>query len=117
VSGTDAGAEDDPLVRPYILTAGREDRLTALDVASLVVAVGESARDTALEPEHLTLLSLCRSPQSIAELSARSQIPVALTKILVQDLLNRGYARSHSPAEPSADAGLLNSVLAGLQRL
>lgn len=117
-TGPESWEDEDALVRPYVLTSGRDRRVDFdLDLASLIVATEEKVNEAALEPEQLALLALCREPQSVAELSARLDIPVAVVKVLLRDLIGRDYARARSPQEDRPDQDLLQSVLTGLRRL
>ncbi|QVQ54290.1 DUF742 domain-containing protein [Spiractinospora alimapuensis] len=110
--------EEDPLVRPYILTVGRDrSGCPALDVASLVVTTDATVDEDTVEPEQLRMLSLCRVPQSVADVSASLDMPLAVVKVLLGDLITRGYLRAHAPAQSAAQPELLSEVLAGLRRL
>lgn len=110
-----------PLVRPYALVRGRTHaRKGAFDLVSYVVAVMEHL-DTWLEtePEHTRLLSLCRQPLSVSELTARSGLPIGVVRVLLGDLLVMGAIRVREPfpdgERPSLS--LIRMVLAGLQAL
>lgn len=114
---SDAG----PLVRPYVIAQGREHADTVrLDMISVVIAARRAEVDEmALEPEQLRILELCRRPQSVAEVSAHLDIPVAVVKVLLSDLLNRGLALARAPytAKSPVSRDVLQAVLDGIQRL
>ncbi|MFE3196292.1 DUF742 domain-containing protein [Nocardia sp. NPDC059240] len=110
-----------PLVRLFAVTRGR-GRVARpdLDVATLVV---DSARGIPLrysEPEYTTIVWLCRTPLSVAEISAHLRLPMTMTKVLIGDLIDDGrlIVRS-SPTSTGniADIGLLRTVLAGIRAL
>ncbi|MFA1551128.1 DUF742 domain-containing protein [Actinomadura chokoriensis] len=105
-----------PLVRPYALIAGRTRPAVQLDLLSLVVATGELPGG--LDPEHVKALGLCRSPTSVAEVAAHLRLPVAVTKVLLADLVHwRALTtRAPRPAADLTDRDLLEKLLDGLQR-
>lgn len=112
------GAEEaEWLVPLYVLVNGRtRPRNTSLDLATQVVAL--PADLTVLEPEYKAIITCCEGWISIAEISAELVIPLAVVKVLVDILLERGYLALGSPAQKVvADRGLLQTILAGLQRL
>jgi hypothetical protein len=113
--------EAGPLVRPYVIAQGREHADTVkLDMISVVIAAKRAEIDEmALEPEQLQILELCRRPQSVAEVSAHLDIPVAVVKVLLSDLLNRGLALARAPytAKSPVSRDVLQAVLDGIQRL
>ncbi|GAB3500435.1 DUF742 domain-containing protein [Nocardiopsis coralliicola] len=122
-----------PLVRPYALTQGRTRSAAAaqLDLISIVVArnrpagASDSLRGaggdggTARRPEHAAILRSCRSPVSVAEISARLDLPVTVAKVLVGDLLDTGDVVATAPptAERPPQMNLLQAVLDGIRRL
>ncbi len=109
-----------PIVRPYALTGGRT-RPTgeALDLVSMITAVrGAQASGDGLEPEHLTLLRLCRVPASVADLTADLDLPLGVVRVLLSDLLQRGLIAVARPAPGRlTDPQLLKEVADGLRRL
>lgn len=113
--------EAGPLVRPYVIAQGRDHADTVqLDMISVVIAAKRAEVDEmALEPEQLRILELCRRPQSVAEVSAHLDIPVAVVKVLLSDLLNRGLALARAPykAQSPVSRDVLQAVLDGIQRL
>ncbi|MEV1143301.1 DUF742 domain-containing protein [Micromonospora sp. NPDC049799] len=118
----DIGDADDEavggLVPLYILVNGRTSpRNTALDLATQVIAMpNESMR---LEPEYADILRLChRRWMSVAEIGAYLHRPLTITKVMVDVLLEQGLLVIGSPAQQTvADRKLLETVLAGLERL
>ncbi len=113
---TDSG----PLVRPYTMTGGRtRSPGDTLNMISIIVATRESDDWGALEPEHATILRLCHSPISVAELSAQLDIPMAVIKVLLGDLITKGdvCAREPVPAADLPEMNILQAVLDGIRRL
>ncbi|GAA2430786.1 DUF742 domain-containing protein [Actinomadura vinacea] len=108
--------EAGPLIRPYTVNEGRTRPSVHLDLLSLVIAIGRPAPD--MEPEHLKVLDLCRTPISVAEVAAHIRLPVAVTKVLLADLVDRGAIATRVPdPRPAADHHLLEKLLDGLQRI
>ncbi|MEV2276226.1 DUF742 domain-containing protein [Nocardiopsis sp. NPDC049922] len=120
-SEADGQQEAGPLVRPYVIAQGRDHADSVrLDMISVVIAAKRAEVDEmALEPEQLRILELCRRPQSVAEVSAHLDIPVAVVKVLLSDLLNRGLALARAPytAKSPVSRDVLQAVLDGIQRL
>ncbi|MCF3131434.1 DUF742 domain-containing protein [Streptomyces olivochromogenes] len=118
--------EAGPLVRPYAMTGGRTRpgptgvrfdliALVALDPGAPVVD-----DDTALGPEHRTLIDLCRTEtQSVAELAADADLPVGVVRVLLGDLLELGCVTVSSPVPPAQlpDERILREVIEGLRAL
>ncbi|WP_067479191.1 DUF742 domain-containing protein [Actinomadura hibisca] len=114
--------EAGPLVRAYALTRGRARPATSgegFEMIAIIVAVDRPAATPEIGPEHLAILDLCRSPQSVAEISARLGLPLVVVRVLLGDLLSRGHIAVRRPEErPQAvTQNLLREMLHGLQAL
>lgn len=113
--------------RLYTVTGGRAHADTIpLDLVTLIVS--ESEPSPGMQSEHVRILSLCRRPAAVVEISADLRLPVSVVKILVGDLLETGQvvarqpAQSAQSAQPDRQAGLpnpelLKQVLVGLEKL
>lgn len=101
----------------YVLVNGRTSpRNTSLDLATQVIALPVDTR--ALEPEYEAIVSRCWTWMSIAEIAAHLHYPLALTKLLVDVLLERRFLTIGSAAEePVTDRGILETILARLESL
>ncbi|MEY9210983.1 DUF742 domain-containing protein [Thermobifida halotolerans] len=109
-----------PLVRPYTVTGGRtRSGQTRLDMISTVVASRREADTSLLQPEHLSILRLCRSPMSVAEVAAHLDLPMTVVKVLLGDLVAKGFvlARAPMPRTEAPEMTLLQAVLDGIRRL
>jgi hypothetical protein len=111
--------EAGPVVRLYALTRGRTRSASyELDLITLVMA--GPRRDTErLAPEYQRVLSVCTSPQSVAEVSAKVDLPLGVVKVLIGDLIEQNYLvfrSSWAPTDvPSLD--MLQKVLDGIHKL
>jgi Protein of unknown function (DUF742) len=116
---------EDSFVRPYTITHGRTVSTHGeLTLITLIVALAQAEErlDTrGLEPEHRFILRQCRRPVALAEIAARLDLPVAVTKILISDLITLGVAAARPPVALAAgqkpDIRLLQAVRDGLRRL
>lgn len=105
------------LVRPYTVSNGRTRPTNELDMLSLVIATGRYTQGR-LDVEHAQALGLCHHPTSVAEVSARLRLPIAVAKILLSDLVDCGalIARAPRPAADPTDPHVLEALLDGLRR-
>ncbi|WP_040841879.1 DUF742 domain-containing protein [Nocardia brevicatena] len=118
---TDPWGEEDagPVVRLYALTRGRgRTGRSDLSLDTMVVdaRAGFALRRT--EPEYVEIVRLCRSPQSVAEVSAQLRLPLTLTKVLIGDLIDDGRLVVRAPVEATndiADIGLLQMIANNLR--
>src|SRR5690349_11816814 len=88
------------LVRPYAVTRGRTRVGTHdLQLITLIFTVepaplpGQLAR---LAPEHRQIVTICRRPTSVAEISASLKLPLSVVKILIGDLVEQGLVHFRS---------------------
>ncbi|GAA0549469.1 DUF742 domain-containing protein [Actinomadura livida] len=110
-----------PMVRPYVMTSGRiEPTRGEFDLITLVVAVGpEPEGAIGLGPEHLAIIRLCQSVMSVAEITGHLDLPVATVRVMLGDLLDKGFVSMQEP-EPEADMHdirLYKAVIDGLRAL
>jgi Protein of unknown function (DUF742) len=121
-SGTDPGRRTPGrLVRPYTLTGGRTRPSHAdLELEALVstTSLGEST-DLSLSFEQQAIAMLCRDVLSVAEVSARLDLPLGVARVLVADMADEGLVIVHRPASPGErpDLTLLERVLYGLRTI
>ncbi|MDQ0987979.1 DUF742 domain-containing protein [Streptomyces sp. V2I9] len=110
------------LVRPYVITRGRdlpdEDKLSLITLVT--TATDERQRPQRLSPEERQVLEMCASGYlSVAEIAAHSQLPLGVVKVLLSSLTEGGYllTRAPVPAARLANRTLLQEVLDGLKAL
>jgi hypothetical protein len=111
-----------PLVRPYQVTRGRTtSNWRDLDMITLVVAARWDPNVERMGHEHAGIVRMCGNPLSVAEVSAGLSLPLAVTKILIGDLIEAGYLIFRAPPSPAAtqtpDLKLLQAVLDGVRKL
>lgn len=115
----DAARDTDGLVRPYSWTAGRTSSRFELSFETLISATGR-ALDGAAAPEHRTILTLCATPHSVAELAALLSVPLGVARVVLGDMAEAGSVMVHrtvGSADGVLDLDLMRRVLQGLQRL
>ncbi len=109
-------------VRPYLLTGGRTRSAVDLPLEALVRTTesGHAALGTQSRERH-QIISLCASPQSVAEISAHLKIHLQVARVLVGDLVQEGHVATHVAKHETAsarpDLRLLEQVLDGLHSL
>ncbi|MFF3449690.1 DUF742 domain-containing protein [Streptomyces sp. NPDC002667] len=105
--------------RLYVLTGGGDggDR-AEVDLVTLVVARAVTP-PPATPPEQSALLRLCRTPLSVAEISAYLSLPFSVVTVLLTELLAAELVQARAPIVRQAlpDRSLLEAVMHGLQKL
>jgi hypothetical protein len=107
-----------PFLRPYAMTEGRTEP-TGADLA-IEDLVGVTTDPPGwLSFEHRSIALACRETLSVAELAARVDLPLGVTRVLVGDLAAQGVVHVHrAPSHAGGpNVALLEQVLHGLQRL
>ncbi len=89
-----APAREANLVRPYTLTAGRTDTEVDLPLEAPIQAL-QSAVFHRWSSNDLRgkIIQLCIKSPSVAEISARLDVPLGVARVLVGDLVTSGYLR------------------------
>lgn len=110
------------LVRPYTLTAGR----THTDVSLPLEAPVQTERRAhpnqwpVSDPRGL-IVELCQAGPSVAEISARLDLPLGVARVLVGDLVASGYLRVRPTLTESSTGDerreLIGRTLRGLRAL
>jgi hypothetical protein len=82
------------LVRPYTLTAGRTHTDVSLPLEAPVQTLRPAQPNQwpASDPRG-RIVELCQAGPSVAEISARLDLPVGVARVLVGDLVTSGYLR------------------------
>ncbi|MEW2218133.1 DUF742 domain-containing protein [Streptomyces sp. NPDC006990] len=111
------GWEESGPERLYVITGGREadSAGSRLDLVTLIVSREEPG--VGMQPELAAILRICRSPLSVAEISAHLALPSSATGVLLDDLLADGRVEAREPASSLPDIALIEAVIDGLQKL
>jgi hypothetical protein len=110
------------LVRPYTLTAGRTSASIALPLEAPIEA-NESAENHRWLPNDVRgdIVKLCATRPSVAELAARLNVPLGVTRVLVGDLVRSGDVRVLATLDDSSSVEerreLIGRTLRGLRTL
>ncbi|MER8095708.1 DUF742 domain-containing protein [Streptomyces goshikiensis] len=119
MSNPGRGWEDGTPERLYVITGGRSGPLqsTSLDLVTLIIA--RSGPRPGMQPEHASIMRLCQSPLSVAEVSAYLGLPVSVVTVLLGDLLDANQVLSRPPVAPAQlpDLALIEAVIDGLRKL
>jgi len=96
-TSTPGGEDEDPVVRPFMLTGGRTRPLRdGLRIETQLHATA-GALAAPLRFESRRIIELCQAPRSVADLSAALRAPLAVVRILVADLVGEGLLRIDEP--------------------
>ncbi|MFG1922484.1 DUF742 domain-containing protein [Cryptosporangium sp. NPDC048952] len=88
---------DESFVRPFVLTGGRtQPRHDGLRIETQLHATPQ-ALSAPLRFESRRIVELCQAPQSLADLSAALRAPLAVVRILVDDLVTEGHLLIDEP--------------------
>jgi hypothetical protein len=109
------------LVRPYYMTGGRtRPAHDDLELETLVstTSLGQISPKVG-GVERRAIAALCRDLLSIAEVSARLDLPLGVARVLIGDMADEGLVTLHRPTNigDRPDLALLQRVLYGLHHL
>jgi len=113
--------EAGPVVRPYAVTKGRTLPSGEAAFGLIDVVITTSTRPSEHfrpGPEHRRILSLCRRPTPVVDLTSEIDLPLGVVRVLLGDLTSEGMLRVLSTQkQPMTDQRLLRMVLDGLESL
>ncbi len=110
------------LVRPYTLTAGRTDTNIDLPLEAPIQTL-QSGLAHQWPPNDVrgSIIQLCVDSPSVAEISARLDLPLGVARVLVGDLVLSGYLRVHRTLSERSTCDerheLIGRTLRGLKAL
>lgn len=116
-------AEREPsLVRPYTLTAGRTDTDVDLPLEAPVQTLEAGlAHRWPADDARGKIIALCVDSPSVAEISARLDLPLGVARVLIGDLVTADYLRVHRTltdrSTPDERHELIGRTLRGLRAL
>jgi hypothetical protein len=101
----------------YVITGGAGSSARAFDLVTLIATRSEP--DPSMQPEQAAILSMCRYPLSVAEVSAYLSLPFSVVTVLLHQLVEDERVEAIAPVPVAAypDRGLLEAVIHGLRRL
>jgi hypothetical protein len=108
------------LVRPYYMTGGRaRPAQNDLEIEALVSTTAQGERSPKLNVEQRAIIALCRDLLSIAEVSARLDLPLGVARVVIGDMAAEGLVILHRPTTVGdrPDLALLQRVLYGLNQI
>jgi hypothetical protein len=109
------------LVRPYYMTGGRtRPAHDDLEMETLVSTTALGATSPKVGGvERRAIVTICRDLLSIAEVSARLDLPLGVARVLIGDMAEEGFLILHRPSSDGGrpDLALLQRVLYGLHQL
>ncbi|MGW2278227.1 DUF742 domain-containing protein [Streptomyces sp. NPDC001770] len=109
------------LVRPYTMVRGRTHvHHHVFDLVTFVKSLTTSVQEWhGTEPEHETLLELCRIPISVSEIISHTRLPLGVVRVLLGDLLDLRTIQVSKPYQEDGrpSVSLIREVLTGLQAL
>ncbi len=108
-------------VRPYTWTQGRTSPVQDLAVETLV-STSDVDRDvaTTYSAEHAAIAGLCAGVRSVAEVAALLALPLGVARVLLADMIDKGWVHVHrNPMESGSppDLTLMERVRDGLHQL
>jgi hypothetical protein len=109
--------------RPYTVTGGRTRPAHDLELETLVQAVTgvDDEQLAELGREQRAIAALSREVVSVAEISARLDLLLGVTRVIVGDMAHQGMVVLYRPQAALADADppveLLERVLHGLKKI
>ena len=117
-SHDDGPAEEADVVRPYYVTGGRvHDGLGDFGTVYMLTPTGET-RVGDLAFERRQIAELCRSAQSVAEISALLSLPLGVATVLTRDLAAAGFlAAATSAPDPTTDLTIITRLINAVHAL
>lgn len=110
------------LIRPYTFTRGRTEptREVAIEAVLVTTQRGRQEAPFAGRDKHL-ICDLCdRQPQSLAEVAARTRMPLGVARVLVAEMVAEDMLTLHDTTIDDSyteHMDLLEKVLDGLRKL
>ena len=110
------------LVRPYAVTRGRTEPQRDIPIEAVLVASHGSVQEARFAGHDKYRIAVLCEPraQSLAEIAARSRLPLGVARVLVADMVTDGLLSLHSatPRQGFTERmDLLERVLSGLRKL
>lgn len=106
-------------VRPYAITGGRTSTDgPVLEMESQIVATERGRTNQhRYRWEAARVIEACDSATGLIEVSAKLEIPVGVTRVVVSDLIKQGAVELLVEEQPASYSELLEKVLDGIRNL
>jgi hypothetical protein len=101
------------MTRPYLLTGGRTRSAAGELAVEAMVAVSAGSTQPA-DRDLAAIYSLCQTPNSIAEISAKCSMPLGVARVLVADLWGAGTLELLETTR-SDDIAIVRRLLDGIR--
>jgi hypothetical protein len=89
--GPHSDMEEDPVVRPFMLTGGRTTPLhDGLRIETLLRAA-PAALSAPLRFEARRIVELAQAPVSVADLAVALRVPLGVARVIIGDLITQGF--------------------------
>jgi hypothetical protein len=112
VSASDIG------VRAYLITGGRADVTERRLAYETMLRRTRKASEDNLLYEKADIIGLCSEAVSVAEISARLQLPIGVVRVLASDMLGEGFLTAHAGSpDKTNDVTLLTRLINGVRAL
>ena len=94
--------DEDPIVRPFMLTNGRTQPLHDGIRIETLLRAAPAALSAPLRFESRRIVELAQAPLSVADLSVALRVPLGVVRVIVADLITSGFLSvEDQPAELS----------------
>jgi len=105
--------EEGAFTRPYLLTGGRTRSEAGELAVEAMIAVTKGSSPPA-DRDLAAIYSLCQTPNSIAEISAKCAMPLGVARVLVADLWGEGTLEVLETTR-SDDIAIVRRLLDGIR--
>ncbi|UYQ65094.1 DUF742 domain-containing protein [Streptomyces peucetius] len=101
----------------FVITGGPGSSAEAFNLVTLIAA--RSTPEPGMQPEQAAIVSMCRYPLSVAEISAYLSLPFSVVTVLLSKLVDDGRVEATAPVPVASypELGLLEAVIHGLRKL
>ncbi|MEV6348969.1 DUF742 domain-containing protein [Actinoplanes sp. NPDC051851] len=90
-SGLHGDLDEDPVIRPFMLTGGRTQPLhDDLRIETLLHAA-PAALSAPLRFESRRIVELAQAPMSVADIAVALKVPLGVARVIIGDLVTQGY--------------------------
>ncbi|MFG2330894.1 DUF742 domain-containing protein [Streptomyces sp. NPDC048604] len=101
----------------YVITGGSGPSVKTFNLVTLIATRSEP--EPSMQPEQAAILTMCRYPLSVAEVSAYLSLPFSVVTVLLSQLVEDERVEAIAPVPIAAypERSLLEAVIHGLRKL